>query len=356
MGGPLRLCFRMAFLFLAIFTSFSLNPLDIQGKKFFDTGSLEEVVIKGIDYYPRPNSGRLNHNSVDYYTEEHRNIWERDIPYFEELGVNAIRLYAVDPAENHDSFMCALEAAGIYVIVALAHDCPTCAITRSKAEPTGECYPPELKAQGQEVIKKFSKYGNTLAFSTGNEVNHFAPIGSPEWNAPCQKKFIRDMREFISLCSHTMRKIPVGLVAADSDREANAIYYNCQDDSQDHFQNAEWYGLNTYVMCDGETKTYQEALGLKKLQENFSLFNLSIPVLLTEFGCLSDTFPTIDGFPGQRNFNQAFWLTQEHSLRSVFAGGFAFEYSMEKGNGADPFSADGKQNYGIGMRKRIYVT
>lgn len=335
-----------------ILPSNSLNPLVIKGYKFFDSVTGEEVIIKGIDYYPRPNQGDLNHNSVDYFTQEHSHIWKRDIPFFQELGVNAIRLYAVNHTENHDAFMCALDAAGIYVVVALAHDCPTCAITRDNAVPTGQCYPPELKEQGQLVINNFAKYPNTLAFSAGNEVNHFAPIGQPQWNAPCQKKFIRDMRAYLDSCSNTLRRVPVGLVAADSDREVNTLYYNCQEDSGDPFEYAEWFGLNSYVHCSNVTH-YKDAVGLQALQKSFEAFHMSIPVLLTEFGCLSPYFPTVDGYQGQRTFLQAKWMLTEPSLHELFAGGFAFEYSIEAANAAGespfPFTKFGKQNYGIGM-------
>lgn len=235
-----------------------------------------------------------------------------------------------------------MESAGIYVIVALAHDCPTCAVTRDAAP---DCYPPELKLQGQRVINAFSKYPNTLAFSAGNEVNHFAPPNQPEWNAPCQKKFIKDMREYLSSCS-SLRRVPVGLISADNDREALADYYNCGDGE---FETAEWYGLNSYVFCDGKASNYSEALGFHLLAKAFEDLNYSIPVLLTEFGCLSETFPTVDGYPGQRNFLQGQWMLSEPELRGQFQGGFAFEYSMEMENAQTwPFKEFGNQNYGLG--------
>ena len=83
----------------------ALPPIEIQHYKFFDSDSGEEFIVKGIDYYPRPNAGKLNANSVDLFTNEHRHIWERDIPYLQDLGVNAIRLYAVNATANHDAFM-----------------------------------------------------------------------------------------------------------------------------------------------------------------------------------------------------------------------------------------------------------
>lgn len=235
-----------------------------------------------------------------------------------------------------------MEEAGIYVIVALARDCPTCAVTRDAAP---DCYPPELKLQGQRVIRAFSQYTNTLAFSAGNEVNHFAPPNTPEWNAPCQKKFIRDMRKYMAACS--LRNIPIGLVSADNEREELAQYYNCEE--TDEYDRAEWYGINTYVSCDGNAKDYSDAPGFKLLEESFARLNYSIPVLLTEFGCLSESFPTIDGYEGQRNFLQGKWLLTEPTLREQFSGGVAFEYSIEKENaGPYPFQKFDKQGYGLG--------
>jgi len=333
-------------------TESALNPIEIKGYKLFDSITGEEFVVRGIDYYPRPNHGDLNHNSLDLFGETNHSIWERDISYLQELGVNAIRLYAVDPTLNHDAFMCALEKAGIYVIVALAHDCPTCAVTKDQAP---DCYPPELKLQGQSVINAFAKYPNTLGFSAGNEVNHFAPPGVPEWNAPCQKKFLRDMREYMASCANQhrgMRKVPIGLISADNDREEVAAYYNCQENENDPYQSTEWYGINAYVSCDGTAKEFDQAPGLHLLALSFINLHYSIPTLLTEFGCLSRTFPDQDGYPSQRDFREAKWILEEPIMREPFNGGFAFEYSIEMENAKSespyPFDQFGLQNYGVG--------
>jgi len=98
-------------LFLALTTvvvvvaAAALNPVEIKGYKFFDSVTGEELVVRGIDYFPRPNHGDLNRNSVDLFTDQYEHVWRRDIPFLQELGVNAVRLYAVDPDENHDAFM-----------------------------------------------------------------------------------------------------------------------------------------------------------------------------------------------------------------------------------------------------------
>ena len=336
--------FTASFL-LPFCASSALNAIDIQGYKFFDTVTNTSVVWKGIDYYPRPNAGKLNQNNLDFFTEEYSHIWERDIIELSALGVNAIRVYAVDPSQNHDAFMCALDAAGIYVIVGMAAQCEGCAITNDEAP---KCYSKELKRRGQLIIKAFARYSNTLAFSAGNEVNYYAPSGKPEVNAPCQKKFLRDMRAYIASCP-TMRQVPVGVVIADAERSVNALYYNCAGDD-DIYENAEWYGINVYLTCDAGV-TDSAGTGFEKLKTDFEGYGYSIPVMLTEFGCLSKSFPTIDGYDAQRTFEQAKWL-YESDFQNVFAGGFVFEYSTElvnsKSTSPFPFTAYGPQNFGVG--------
>ncbi|CAB9528183.1 1,3-beta-glucanosyltransferase gel2 [Seminavis robusta] len=79
--------------------------------------------------------------------------------------------------------------------------------------------------------------------------------------------------------------------------------------------------------------------------------------MLTEFGCISKSFPNVSGtdgqiYKGQRTVDQARWLLEEKELRDQFAGGFAFEYSIEMqnaiGDSPYPFAQWGAQNYGIG--------
>lgn len=321
------------------------NPVVIKGYRFFDNVTGEYFGTRGIDYYPRPNTGALDMNNLDLFTDEFRSIWQRDIPQFEALNANAIRLYAVDPSKDHSAFMCALQSAGIYVIVDMAANCQGCEITADQAP---ACYPASYKQRGIDIIQEFAKYPNVLAFSGGNEINDRTNGNPSSWNAPCQKKFIRDMRAFIDSCSN-MRKIPVGVVMADMDREANAQYYNCQGDS-DPFETVDWYGINVYVECDDISDPTQ-ATGFNNLRDSFAALKMPVPTLLTEFGCTSPAFPTVDGYAAQRTFHDAKWMNTA-SYTEYFAGGFEFEYSTENANSqstsAFPFTSWGPQNYGLG--------
>jgi 1,3-beta-glucanosyltransferase GAS5 len=317
------------------------TPAEVRGKHFFNTVTGEYIPIKGIAYYPRPNDGLNNANNIDFYTDEYRHVWERDIAYLRDLNVNTIRLYAVDPSQNHDAFFCALQAAGIYVIVGLTSSCPNCAI-QGGASPT--CYPPELKTRGETILSVFSKYPNVIGYSAGNEVNLIAEaLENPAYNAACQKKFIRDMRAFVHSCQPNMRHIPIGVSIMDTYLQENALYYACRSDPSDTLENAEWFGLNQYRDCET-----QQDHGYQALYEEFKGLALPIPVLFTELGCIYATFPTVDGYEGQRDFGQIEALFDSPMLEEV-TGGFVFEYSTEKSNSQSPwpFQSFGDGNFGV---------
>ena len=96
------------------------NPVVITGYKMFEAVTGAPFAAKGVDYYPRPNAGELDENNLDFFTDDHEHLWSKDIEQFKKLGINAIRLYSVDPSKSHDAFMCALRANGIYALVDLA--------------------------------------------------------------------------------------------------------------------------------------------------------------------------------------------------------------------------------------------
>jgi len=351
-------------------------PLEIRDKRFYDSSNGQYVPIKGIAYYPRPNGGPLSEgNSVDFYTDDFEARWREDIGNLKDLGVNAVRLYAVDPSKNHDNFMCALQEAGIYVMLGLLADCEDCGIgawVGVDAEPP-LCYTPTVKERGKFVIRAFSRYDNLLAFSAGNEVSIYADDGEGgprEANVPCQKKFLRDMREYVDGCAGgglLPRKVPIGLVNWDGRSRSfeQHVHYHCRTDPDDLFENTEWFALNSYRQCDGSATSRDEIVGWPELLEDFKTANFPGPVLFGEYGCREHGFPEIDGWETQRTWYQAEALyTPKYS--TVFSGGFVFEYSAEKKvvddnlqwladrntNGIPtsewPYQKFAKVNYGIG--------
>ena len=338
-----------------------LDPIIHKGKRFFHSVTGEYFPVKGIAYFPRPNAGSLSiPNSVDFFTDEFKDLWKQDIAHFRELGVNTIRIYSVDPSKNHDAFMCALQDAGIYVIIGLLAECENCGIGPDQAP---SCYPPALKERGQWIINEFSKYSNTLVFDAGNEVTFYATDQQIELNAPCQKKFLRDMRDYVNTCSANPasilpRKVPIGMANWDNERELQTLYFNCRTDPSDNLENAEWYGLNTYQHCDPNAVSVQDLVGWNLLLEDFISYQLAVPVIISEYGC-REQFPTIGQFEAQRNWLQVDALYSS-SFLNEFAGGVVFEFSAEKvivdeseqGN-PWPYYGFMKLNYGVGYYRPI---
>lgn len=131
-----------------------------KGNKFFYSDTGLEFRMKGIAYYPRPNAGELYDTSnYDWAADEHRNVWEPHLKIMQELGVNTLRLYSVDPSKSHDAFMCACSNAGIYVLIGMVAPCKDCAVPDLKPP---ACYPDHLVERMQMVYNAFAVYDNTL--------------------------------------------------------------------------------------------------------------------------------------------------------------------------------------------------
>jgi len=340
-------------------TSAPLNPLVLKGKRFFDSVTGEYVSLRGVAYYPRPNAGSLStdSNSIDFFSEEYRHLWEQDIQHMKDLGVNLIRIYAVNPAVYHEAFMCTLQDAGIYVMVGLLADCSGCNIG-GRDFPAPACYTNDLKRRGQFIINEFSKYRNTLAFSAGNEVTLYA---RPDihLNAPCQKKFLADMRQYVNRCRNVPntilpRAIPIGMVNWDLERDLQTYYFNCRNNVTDDLETPEWYGLNAYQHCDATQDTVGTLAGWQLLRLDHARYQLPVPVIIAEFGCRERGFETIDGWEAQRDWLQVDAIFSPQ-FQEVFAGGIVFEYSAEKlvvdrSSQGNPWPYNGfmKLNYGLG--------
>lgn len=187
---------------------------------------------------------------------------KRDIPYFQQLGINTIRVYSVDNSANHDACMTALEDAGIYLV--LDTDNSLYSINRNDpAVSYNSVYLQSVFA----TIDAFQGYNNTLAFLSGNEVINDATNTAC---APYVKAVTRDMKQYIG--SRGYRAIPVGYSAADvsSNQQLLADYLNCgTSDSR-----ADFYSINDYSWCDPSSFTVS---GWNTLVQNYT--NYGIPLL-----------------------------------------------------------------------------
>lgn len=288
------------FLFLHPVTSSSspTTPIHIKSSKFVHENG-DQFFIKGIAYqrqipgHEHEPFPEIQKGYIDLLAHPQKCL--PDIELLKELNVNTIRVYQVDPDQNHDICMHALEKNGIYVLVELLE--PKHLINRESPSWTTE-----LLKHYQQVVDSMSKYENVLGFVAGNEV---VTSVSDAGAAPFVKAAIRDTRAYQRKKGY--RPIPIGYTANDDSetREKSLSYFQCGNVS------ADFYGINMFEWCGYSSFA---ASGLRARTAEFAA--LRVPVFLSEFGCNSvrpRPFTDTDALYGPE-------------MAGVWLGGVAYEF------------------------------
>lgn len=154
-------------------TTLALPQITRKGKYLYDPSGTR-FYIKGLAYQPQ---GELSASSAA--NAENGNFPEpssyidplssaanctRDLPYLQQLGVNALRVYSVDSKLDHDACMKTFDDAGIYVLLDVSLPLNG---SIDRASPT---WSTNLLDAYVSTIDKFLPYDNVLAFNIGNEV------------------------------------------------------------------------------------------------------------------------------------------------------------------------------------------
>lgn len=250
--------------------------------------------MRGIDY--QPGGAAANEDPL-----ADPKVCKRDIEHFKQLGLNTIRVYAVDNKADHDECMQALAEAGIYLVLDV--NTPDFSINRIDPHPS---YNTMYLQSVFATVEMFSKYDNTLAFFSGNEVINDEK--NTDKSAPYIKAVTRDIKNFQN--SRGLRKIPVGYSAADTPNiMQQADYFNCgSDDSRSDF-----FAFNDYSWCN----TDFQVSGWDQKVKNYTDYGIAI--FLSEFGCIKNR---------PRKFEEIEALMSK-DMTGVYSGGLVYEYSLE---------------------------
>lgn len=297
---------------LAILAQAALPVINTTGNAFWDTETGDRFFIRGVDYQPGGSS-----NLTDPLADE--TICKRDIPYFQELGINTIRVYSIDNSLDHSACMAALDDAGIYLIL----DVNTPKASISRVQPACS-YNSDYLQNVFATIDEFASYDNVLGFFAGNEV--IDSVNNTD-TATYVKATVRDMKKYLE--ARNYRQIPVGYSAADvsSNRFLAAEYFNCGDDK---YARIDMFGVNDYSWCG------RSSYSVSGYSQKVSLYSgYSVPIFLSEYGCNTVRIN------GARPFTEveAIYSTK---MSSVFSGGLAYEYTQESNDyGLVQISDDG---------------
>lgn len=244
----------------------SAPAIEISGNKFFNSLDHSRFFVRGIAYQrPPPLVSELGF--VDSLALPSHCL--KDLFLLNELGVNTVRVYQIDPAADHDLCMDAFAANGIYVFVDLSE--PKMSINRENPS-----WDTDLYERYTSVIDAMHRYSNVIGFIAGNEVMNSVETSDA---APFVKASIRDMKRYIKQKKY--RSIPIGYASSDESttRLASASYFVCteHDDKDDR---ADFYALNMFEWCGYST---YDASGYRDRTVEFSM--MPVPVFFSEYGC-----------------------------------------------------------------------
>lgn len=297
------------------------QTITINGADLVNSVTGDRFQIVGVAYQPGGSSGYNPGSGVDPLSD--KDVCLRDAALMQRLGVNAIRVYNVDPNINHDACASIFNAVGIYMILDVNSPLAGESIDRSAP---WESYYAGYVNRTFAVVEAFKNYPNTMMFFSGNEVINDLPTGKTV--PPYMRAITRDLKNYVA--KHCDRKIPVGYSAADV-REIlldtwNYLQCTTTGDTSDPSR-VDVFALNSYSWC-GES-TFQTAQ-YDVLVSDFS--KTSVPVYFSEYGC---------NVPYPRVFTEVPVLYGP-LVTPVLSGGLVYEYTQETSNyGLVTLNSDG---------------
>ncbi|TKA25198.1 hypothetical protein B0A50_05896 [Salinomyces thailandicus] len=289
-------------------TAAAVNPIVVQEQEFIDSKTNDRFVVIGIDYQP---GGQAAVGTGAGDPLSNGTLCLRDAALMQNLGVNTIRSYNLNPTLNHDECASIFNSAGIYMILDV--NSPLAGGSIDRSDPSSS-YTTDYLTSVFQRIEAFKSYPNTLGFFAGNEIINDVPTGQA--NPPYIRAVQRDMKNYIA--ANADRQIPVGYSAADvrSVLEDTWAYLQCDNSANggDTMSNSDFFGLNSYSWCGGDA-TF-ETSGYNDLVSIFS--NTTIPVFFSEYGCNQvrpRVFDEVQALYGPK--------------MTVMSGGLLFEWTEE---------------------------
>ena len=273
-----------------------------------------DIELSSSSYQPGGSSGFNPGSGIDPLSNG--TLCLRDAALMQQLGVNTIRVYNLDPAINHDMCASIFNGVGIYMLIDVNSPLPKQSL--DPGDLTGS-YSDTYLNHIFAVVEAFQNYPNTLGFFGGNE--NMNTVGTGGTVPPYLRAVTRDLKNYIA--KHSPRQIPVGYSAADVSQilTDSWAYLSCDiDGNTNDPSRSDFFGLNSYSWCGPTSPTANYyASSYDKLISTFG--NTSIPLFFSEYGCnkveprVFDEVPVLYG-----------------NMTDVMSGGLVYEYYEETSN------------------------
>lgn len=289
-------------------SALAVNTVEVQGQDFVDTKTSKRMYIMGVDYQPGGSSGYSEASKEDPLTNGTACL--RDAAIMQQLGINTVRIYNVDPDGDHDDCASIFNYVGIYMMLDV--NAPTSGGSINRADPSST-YTASYLERIFKMVEAFKNYPNTLGFFGANELIN--DVDSAKDNPVYIRAVQRDLKNYIK--NHADRTIPVGYSAAQvqSVLKDTWEYLQCSiDGGNSDMSRSDFFGLNSYSWCGGDA-TYTSS-GYDQIVQMFQ--NSSIPIFFSEYGC-NEVKPRV--------FDEVQALYGE-KMTSI-SGGLVYEWSQE---------------------------
>lgn len=282
--------------------------LEVKGSDFVNPKTGNRFQVVGVAYQPGGSAGYNPELGFDPLSNGAK--CRRDAALMQILGINAIRVYNLDPNLNHDECASIFNAAGMYMMIDV--NSPLVGESLDGTAPW-TTYTSSYLNRTFAIVEAFRHYPNTLLFFAGNEVIADADSGAID---PAYVRAVtRDIKTYIS--KHSDRAIPVGYSAADVRTVLfdSWNFFQCAETGDDDdFSRADIFALNSYSWCGDSSFTTS---GYNTLVSGFT--GTSIPVFFSEYGCNK---------PAPRVFTEVSTI-YSGQMTPVFSGGVVYEYANE---------------------------
>jgi len=246
-----------------------LDPIVIKGSKFFYSGNGTQFFIKGIAYQQEYSTNGSSSAATSTRYRDPLADADRcraDIPLMAAANTNTIRVYAVDPTQDHEVCMQLLQEHGIYVVADLSE--PGLSINRDSPS-----WNDALFERYAGVVDFFAQYTNTIGFFAGNEVTNNATNTDA---SAFVKAAVRDTKAYIAAKGY--RQMYVGYATNDDAeiREDMTAYFNCGPAEE----SIDFWGYNIYSWCGDSSFTES---GFDQHVRDYASY--SVPTFFAEYGC-----------------------------------------------------------------------